>query len=163
MLPAYQPEYQQNKNSTFLKQGFSDFIYTIKKLVYINKIKDCLYQYAPKSFLDQSNNGILYFKGHKLLLDYLVDLFNSFYSKYLKVSGSQTKLNLNSLIMKKKYVNYKPYIDYLIQHKYIHKSKNHIAGYRSTEFLLNRNQIQSAEIIEYKNYDRSKNKRLLKF
>jgi len=120
--------------------------------VYINKIKDCIIQNAPVEIISQNRDGFLYFKGHKLLTDFLVDLFNSFYSKYLHLNGGKTTLNLNSSILRKKYRDYKPYLDYLIFHKYIYKHRNHIAGLRSTEYALNVIKLDSEQIIEYKNY-----------
>ncbi|MBN1185644.1 MAG: hypothetical protein JXB49_25405 [Bacteroidales bacterium] len=131
--------------------------------MYINKIKDCIIQNAPAEIISQSREGYLYFKGHKLLTDFLVDLFNSFYSKHLHLNGEKTVLNLNSRILRKKYYSYKPYLDFLIQNKYISKNRNHIAGVRSTEYILNSRKLRYEEVIEYKNYDRSKNRRLLKF
>lgn len=131
--------------------------------MYINNVKDYLLQYAPKEILIQSRNGVIYHKGHKLRSDFLIDLLNSFYLKYLITEKDIITLKLNSAILKRKYHNYKPYLNYLIQNGYLSLHRNHFAGKKSKEYKLNIKKVETSQFVEYKNYDSSKNKRLLKF
>lgn len=132
--------------------------------MYINNVKEYLFQYAPKEILIQDNNGIIYHKGNKLITDFLIDLLNSFYLNYLRSTEKDIiTIKLNSVILKRKYHNYKPYLNYLIHNEYLSLNRNHLAGERSKEYKLNIIKIESIQFVEYKNYDSSKNQRLLKF
>ena len=123
-----------------------------------------MFQYVTKEILSQSNNGIIYHKGHKLIADFLIDLLNSFYQKYIReTDNKEITLRLWSVILKKKYDRYKPYIKYLVDNEYISKSRSYVVGDRCIEYKLNIKKFESSQFKEYKNYDSSKNKRLLKF
>ncbi len=133
--------------------------------MYINQVKEYLFQYVTKEILNQNSQGIIYHNGgHKLITDFLIDLLNSFYQKYIiDTDKKNITLNLWSVILKKKYDRYSPYLKYLIDNGYISKSRSYEVGDRCTEYRLNISKFESSQFIEYKNYDSSKNKRLLKF
>ena len=133
--------------------------------MYINKVKKYLFQYVTKEILNQNSKGIIYHnQGHKLITDFLIDLLNSFYQKYLRVSDdNEITLRLSSEILQKKYGRYALYLNYLIDKEYISNGLPYIAGERCTEYKLNIKKFESSTFIDYKNYDSSKNKRLLKF
>ncbi len=130
--------------------------------MYINKLR-YLIQYSPREILLKSNNGTTLYHGQKLKTDFIIDILNSFYEKYiLSKNDKPIKLRLSSEILQRKYHTYKPYLNYLIDEGYITKSCNHFKGERCNEYKFIKN-MESCKFVEYMNYDSSLHKRLLKF
>jgi hypothetical protein len=130
--------------------------------MYINEVS-YLVQYAPRELVKQSKNHKIIYNELKLNTDFLVDLLNSFFIKYIiSTDDKPVTIRLSTYILQKKFHAYKPYLNYLIDEGYIRKSRNHIKGERCNEYEFIKD-IESCEFEEYLNYDSSLHKRLLKF
>jgi hypothetical protein len=132
-------------------------IYPIKKLN----------QFIPSQFLSPEYRTIIKKKNGKpkvLELDYLSDLFHSFYIKFLRYKNvsnySVITLNLSSEILRKKYgLYYQEYVNLLMNNDFISLKSNYINGQRCNKYRLSISTMSKHEIIPYEN----KNKNLIKF
>lgn len=135
--------------------------------MYINKTKNYLIQLTNNYLKTLSDEKFIRYKTKRLCIDHLIDLLDPFYNKkynYINDSKKEISIHLNSRILLKKYGrNYKLYIDFLIEQKFIFITKKYVPNKHSIIYTLNLKKHSIDDIVEYKNYDTSKHKRLLKF
>jgi|GEM_PF-1272714 len=135
--------------------------------MYINKTKEYLIQLSNEHLISLAEQKFIHFQKKKLCVDHLIDLLDGFYSKMLRFMANPENgktIALNSRILLKKYGrNYKLYLNYLIENKFLIRSKRFVPNKHSNTYDLNLKNYEFDKIVEYRNYDSSKHKRLLKF
>lgn len=135
--------------------------------MYINKTKDYLIQLTNEHLLSLAEQKFIRFQNKKLCVDHLIDLLDGFYSKmpiFMTNPEKGKSIALNSRFLLKKYGrNYKLYLNYLIENKFLIKSKRYVPKKHSNTYDLILKNYDYSKIFEYKNYDSSIHKRLLKF
>jgi len=126
----------------------------LKKLNVLN-------QFIPNELI-KINCRIIDYNNRSLKIDFIADLFHSFYIQYLRIKNDdeQILVNLSSLILKEKFgTYYNCYVDYLVTNKFITKELNHIGGGRCRGYKLNTEKLKKSYIVPYQN----KNNKLLRF
>ena len=97
-----------------------------------------------------------------LNVDFIADLFHSFYIKYLRSKSDDEKIlvQISSRILKKKYgTYYNYYVDFLVERRYISLELKHHSGKRCRVYSLNIQTVNSSCIVPYLNT----NRKLLQF
>ena len=134
--------------------------------MYINKTKDYLLQLTNQQLISQSEHEFIRYQDKWLCVDHLIDLLDGFYNKFIRYKNLENgkTIALNSRILLKKYGrNYKLYLNYLIDKKYLIISKKFVPTKHSNTYELNIKNFDLEKIIYYKNYDSSLHKRLLRY
>lgn len=135
--------------------------------MYINKTKDYLIQLSNEHLIRLAEKKFIKVQKKRLYVDHLIDLLDGYYSKMLRFMTNPEKgksISLNSRILLKKYGKYyNLYLDYLIENNYLIKTKGYVPKKSSNTYDLNLKNYEFDKIVEYRNYDSSKHKRLLKF
>lgn len=116
-----------------------------------------LNHFIPEIFLSTSNRTIsINNKSKTLNLDYLADLFHSFYIKYLRLkeveNQTEVTLNLSTTILREKFGNkYKYYVQFLIDNEIISLKRNYIAGSSCRIYQFRLSCLRNHKIIPYQN------------
>jgi hypothetical protein len=135
--------------------------------MYINKTKDYLIQLSNEHLISLAEDKFIRYQNKKLCVDHLIDLLDGYYTKMLRFMAFPEKgksIPLNSRILLKKYGKYyNLYLDYLIENNYLIKTKGYVPNKNSNTYDLNLKYYDFSKIKEYKNYDSSLHKRLLRF
>jgi len=124
--------------------------------MYITPIKK-LNQFIPEQFKSDSFRTINFNNSNYILkIDFLSDLFHSFYIKYLRLKEVENQsiitLNLSSVILRNKYGNnYIYYIQFLVDNEIIILKRNYTSGVRCKEYQFRLSFLRENIIVPYQN------------
>jgi len=102
-------------------------------------MKDYLYQFIPSRFEYLTKNKKILYKEKNLKTDYLINLIHEFMIKFFFSENlSSLRINLWSLILRKKYgMYYNYYIDYLIENDFIKLVSDYYVSKKSKTYQIN--------------------------
>ncbi len=126
--------------------------------MYISPINR-LNQFIPEQFKSESFRTIVFNNSNYLLkVDYLSDLFHSFYIKYLRLKDVDNQsiitINLSSVILRKKYGNnYKYYVQFLMDNEIITLKRNYTSGVRCKQYQFRLSYLRKQKIIPFRNHN----------
>jgi len=111
-----------------------------------------LLQFVSKDFQYLTQQKKLSYKGISLKCSYLIDIINQLLQKYYFSNNIDTKFNLSSTILRKRYgEHYNYYIEYLCEHGFMSLVSKYYVGKKTNSYKLDSKYIY--DVIRYKNFD----------
>jgi hypothetical protein len=112
-----------------------------------------IYQFIPKDFQYLTQQQKIQFEGKNLKTSYLINIIHEFLVKYYFSNNTETKFNISSKILRKKYGEfYNYYIKYLMEKKFISLVSKYYVGKKTNTYKID---IQNVyDTIRHKNYDK---------
>lgn len=112
-----------------------------------------IYQFVPRDFQYLTQQQKILFEGKNLKTSYLINIIHELLVKYYFTNSTETKFNLSSKILKKKYGEfYNYYMKYLIEKKFIGLVSKYYVGKKTNTYKIVTQNVY--DTIRYKNFDK---------